>query len=186
MSYGDAIRAAQKPIIEALESKWKVSQQIEYEDLEADPDLRNRIVRWFYTHLKREWLYEDEEFRSLARYFIVKEDKVELVVNSDQYRDPNFKSPGEPERSLKLKLDFIRKYLVSKRRVARILEKYASKHKVKWWDLEDKASSIKHAFYKEFRRKILQSIDAKISLEKIKDKKPDSVIEDEKEGNLWD
>jgi hypothetical protein len=185
MSLGDAIRAAQKPIIDALESPWRISHRIEYEDLEADPDMRNRVVRWFYTRLKGEWLYEDAEFRSLGRYFIVRGEKVELVANSEQYNDPSYKNPEEPERSLKLKLDLIRKHLVSKRRIARVLEKYAKKHSVKWWDLEDKWESIKHALYKELRRKILQSIDAKIGLDAVKDEKPPSVIDDEQQGNIW-
>jgi hypothetical protein len=181
MSLGELVRAAQKPIIDALESPLRVSHTIEYEDLEADPDMRNRIVRWFYTRLKSEWLYEDDEFRTLSRYFIVRNDKVELVASSEQYRDPAYKSQDNSEKNLRLKLNLVKKYLVSKRRVARVLEKYAKHTGTRWWDLEDKWKEIKHALYKELRRKILESIDTKIGLDAVENKKPPSVLEDEKE-----
>lgn len=184
MSYGDAVRAAQQPIIDALESPYRMGHQIEYEDLDADPDMRNRVVRWYYTRLKNEWLYQDKEFRSLARYFIIKDGKPILVSSSEQYKDSSFKDPDEPEKNILLKLDLIRKYLINKRRIARVLEKYATKTETKWWDLEDAVDKVKIALYKELRRKILESIDAKISIESIKTKKPPSVLEDEASGEI--
>jgi hypothetical protein len=184
MSLGDAVRAAQKPIVDALESPFRLGHSIEYEDLEADPDMRNRIVRWYYTRLKNEWLYQDSKFRSLARYFIIKDGKPVLVSSSEEYKDKSFKNPDEPEKNTLLKLDLIRKHLINKRRIARVLEKYASKTETKWWDLEDAVDNVKIVLYKELRRKILESIDAKISLESVKTKKPPSVIEDEASGEI--
>lgn len=158
----DRIREQQRPFRDLLDSPLRIRQTVEYEDVNQDPDLRNRVVRWYYVHLRDQWLYTDPELRSLAQYF-----KLAPTANGGQRAvmvstvdGAQNKPITDDDSTIKKLLYPIRDHLLSKRRIAKVLEAYADKHDIKWWDLQDDKyhARIRHYMFRELKRKITKSI----------------------------
>jgi hypothetical protein len=156
-----------------MEQPIEVSKTIEYEDVNWDPDLRNRVVRYYYNLAKRKWLYNNKLFLDLVRYLRLHNNRPVLVASLADA--PEHAPASEDERLVRQKLAVVRDYLISKRRIARVLESYSERERVKWWDLEDEEhhESILRALVKECERKIIKSIERHADLREARRKRHD-------------
>jgi hypothetical protein len=137
---------------------------LQYEDVNANTDLRNRQVKYFYDKAK-DWI--EKEYLDLCAYIIVKDGRADVVSSLDEYKRDKTAYLKDSVEDLKKKIELIRKYALSKRLVARVLEKYSRKTDVKWWDLQEKKSSIKKLIHSALKRKIKKAIETKIREKEI-------------------
>jgi hypothetical protein len=129
-----------------------------YMDVNSDPDLRNKTVRYFKDKAIY-WLLNDGEYKSLLNYFVVRNDAkkipyVDVVRETSEYNKQN----KDSSEDIKLKVKFIVHYILKKRLIARILEKYGVKTNMKWWNFKANTEEIKDVIRHELKRKIKSSL----------------------------
>jgi hypothetical protein len=182
-----------------IEDTPKVRVPIELEDLNYDPDLRNNVVKFYKRKLLQEWLvYQDDLFMLLIKYFQVgKNGKVDLkktaptnissstsstslaIPSPLQGKNANTSSNSETdgpatlsddyEKNAQKILYYLRKHLTHKILISKILEHYADKRGIKWWDLESEhqEKKVKKACFKWFMKWIQKAIDKNTTLEEV-------------------
>lgn len=110
-------------------------------DVNNDPDLRKRVVKYFYGQFET-WLFGG--FRDLGDLFIEKSGSVSLGKSSDGMTSA--------------KSDFILNEIVSKNTILKILDKYVRRKGANWYDLKtkhyDSLKSYIHTKIKSYIRKL--------------------------------
>jgi hypothetical protein len=126
-------------------------------DVNYDPDLRNRTVKYF-KHKTLKWINSDSDFQKVLNYFVIRtgdgKKYVDLVKDIKEYKKEN----KDSEEIIKMKIEFIRKFVLSKKLVAKILEKFGNKYDVKWWNFKSNKESIKETILHELKKKIKNNI----------------------------
>ena len=131
-----------------------ITNYYNYLDVNQDPDLRNKIVRYFKERTLH-WLLNDEEFKQLLNYFVFRTDSKRV-----QYVDPvrkhseMAKENNDTSEQLRAKVKYMKEFVVSKRLIAKILEKYGTKFNVKWWNFKNNIEDIKDVIHHELKKKI--------------------------------
>jgi len=130
------------PVAVTVGSNW-----FEYDDVNTDPELRNRVVRYFRDKMLE---YLNEDGSDLLGYFTVKKkeggDIVEFNKTGDDHKD---------SASTKLtKIEYIRYNIMSKKFIAKTLEHYTEKKNMKWWDLKANKHSVERYIYSKLKDKI--------------------------------
>ena len=90
-------------------------------DVNNDPDLRRRVVKYFYEKFEV-WLYGS--FKDLGNYFSDNNGNITAKQSSDGMT-PN-------------KAKFILKEVITKSTILKILDKYVRRRNVNWFDLKTK------------------------------------------------
>jgi hypothetical protein len=127
-------------------------------DVNSDPELRNNIVKYF-KHKVLKWLKIDEDYKRILNYFVIRADSkkneyVDIVRDIKEYEKEN----KDTNDIIKMKIQFIRKYVLRKKLIARILEKYGNKYNVKWWHFKSNKDIIKDIILHELKKKIKNNI----------------------------
>lgn len=101
-----------------------------YNDLNSDPVMRKKIVKYFRNLMLDKWLYN--ESRDILNYLKIKSDgNVDFLSNLSEY-NPNTKDNSvDTEKKIK----FIEKYVLSDNVILRLLSRYVHESTVSWVNL---------------------------------------------------
>lgn len=124
----------------------------QYDDINSDPDLRNRVVRK-YKDFILDWL--NDSFSDLLNYFVVRKKDGNDVVEFNKDAKENQENKDSNDVKSK-KIEYIKHNILHKRTIAKWLELYTVNHNLKWWDLSANRSIVKNYIYKKLHKKISQ------------------------------
>lgn len=119
----------------------------DYDDVDADPEFRNKIVR-FFRDKTLVWL--KSSFSDLLNYFVIRNGQVELSKDHKDYDRENKDSDDVKNK----KIEYIHYNILSKKFIAKSLEHYANTRQMKWWNLRDNKDIVKQSLYDELKQKI--------------------------------
>ena len=129
----------------------------EIDPLNDDPNYRKSVIDNFYLRLKEKWLYKEPIYRSLLKYFIVKENgeqgTVSLVDDPDKVSSSNIN-----EKYKNHIYKYIEKYFISKHLIRKILEQYVNTTHIKWYDLFHNIDTLKNLFAHKLKKLIISTI----------------------------
>lgn len=131
-----------------------------YEDLNYDPEVRKKMIRYFYYKVLGDWLYDD--YKGLLNYFVIKNDIVDVISNLNEVDESKQNSIAEQEK----KIEFIKNYIFTKKFVYKILSKYIAYTNSNWYDLNRNEYYIKKLIKHKLKNKILKAISEKQSYKK--------------------
>lgn len=109
-----------------------------------DPELRRRIVRYFFEKYSTTWL--PFSFSKLQRYLVSSTNGIEFIKNINEYDNEitNNISSG--------KIDFIIKNVFGKHEILVFLDKFVRMNNLNWYDLKTKHSDkIKNDLYNKIK-----------------------------------
>jgi hypothetical protein len=130
-------------------SSFIVPTTISYEDINYNPEIRQKIVKEYYKKLRNHWV---KHFKKVLSLLTVKKDPsgkeiAELVKDESQ--------PDETgDRDVKV--DYLKTYILSKEYVAKVLNKFLIKHEIDWIDLAQYHHEIKKYMKKVLYKKLLK------------------------------
>jgi hypothetical protein len=109
-----------------------------------DPELRRRIVRYFFEKYSTTWL--PFSFSKLQRYLVSSTNGIEFIKNINEY-DNEITSNISSE-----KIDFIIKNVFGKHEILVFLDKFVRMNNLNWYDLKTKHSDkIKNDLYNKIK-----------------------------------
>lgn len=118
-----------------------------YPDLNQDPQIRNKLTKYFYYKTLDLWLYEDLD--NLLKYLHVSGNKVDLVKNLE-HLDTN-----ESQEAVDAKISFIEEALLNKDDMYKILKKIIKQSGIGFIDLPKNeylvVDGVKHFLKNKFR-----------------------------------
>jgi hypothetical protein len=120
-----------------------------HSDVNNDRELRREVVKYFFDRFKHTWL--PEYFSNLYKYFKVVDGMVKYVDSMEE-TDTNT-SHNE------VKARFIVSHIFEKIDMEALIEKYALKHRLNWYDLkkynkEDIRDYVHNKIHKHIRNRI--------------------------------
>lgn len=102
-----------------------------FENLNADPRVHKRMVKYFYYKALDKWMYED--MRDVLNYFTIKNDKVDLISSMKDYDVTA--ADKESNETTEKKIDFIGKYILTQSYMNKILNDFVNRNNISWVDL---------------------------------------------------
>jgi hypothetical protein len=124
---------------------------VQYEDLNYNSELRHRMTDFYYRKAVDHWLHDG--FSDLLKYFRVKGDRVDIV---DRPEDAKERELSDKERDAII--EFMQKYLLTKKFITKTLEKFIAKTVTNWYDLKQYKSYVKDMIRHELKKKIKDAI----------------------------
>ena len=115
----DSFMFYQRPIFYSDQSKL---------DVNNDPELRRRMVRFIYDKFKNSWL--SYSFLKLQKYLTNNGTSIDFVKNINDY---DKESTNDDK-----KVDFILENVFGKHEVLLFLDKFVKNHQVNWYDIKTK------------------------------------------------
>ncbi|ARF10827.1 hypothetical protein Hokovirus_3_100 [Hokovirus HKV1] len=100
-------------------------------DLNQDPVMRKKIVKYFKNIMLDKWLYN--ESRDILNYLKVNNGKVDFLSNLSEYNPRNVDKDSSVDTENKIK--FIEKYVLSDNTLLRLLSRYVNESTVSWVNL---------------------------------------------------
>lgn len=128
-----------------------------FENLNADPRIRKRIVKFFYYKILDNWLMDD--LVDILNFFTIKDGKVDLIDNISQYEPLG--SYNESEEIKEKKIDFIEDFFLTKSFVSRVLDEYVNNTKTNWYELPKNSYFIKDIIAKKLTNRIKRALSEK-------------------------
>ncbi len=123
--------------------------QVEYLNVNNDPDLIRKINKYFFEKTMNAWMYSD--FEELLTYLVIKNGKVSAVSNKKELennkRDTDMKS-------IEMKVNFITNHVMTKYDMKSFLKKYALKSGLDLWKLKENKSYVKKSIYKKIKSRL--------------------------------
>ncbi len=108
-----------------------------YRDLEADPKVQKRMVKYFFYKVLDKWLFED--LKDLLGYLNVTGEKVSLISDTNKFNATS--SEKDSVDVINKKADFIGKYIFTMSVMTKVLRKFVQEANASWYDLP------KHEFF---------------------------------------
>lgn len=111
-------------------------------DVNNDPELRKKIVRFFYDKFCTVWL--PYSFTKLQKYLKNENGKISFIKTASDYEQ---KIVNDDK-----KIDFIIENIFTKHEMVRFLDKFVNKFNVNWYDLKTKhVDKIKSDLYDKLK-----------------------------------
>lgn len=105
----------------------------EYEDVDYDPELRNKVVRYFLSKLLS---FMADSYSDLLNHIVVKGNSYDVIKTDSE------KENKDSMEVRNKKIEYIKNHVLSKRLVAKLLERFTKETKMKWWDLRDNTEIV--------------------------------------------
>lgn len=132
-----------------------LAEVVKYPDINSDPDLRNRVVNYFRDKVKK-WL--TNSYSNILNYYVIeKGDNVVLIKDLKNYVRENNDSDSVKDK----KINHIKSTIVTKKFIAKLLERYSEKNNIKWWDLHDNSRFVKEYIHRKLEDAIKSAINEK-------------------------
>jgi hypothetical protein len=118
-----------------------------YTDVNNDPELRKKVVRYFYEKYSTTWL--PFSFTKLQKYLVSSNGTVSFISNINDY---DKESKNENKNVPSDKIDFIIDNVFGKHELLVFLDKFVRNYNVNWYDLKTKHSDkIKSELYDKLK-----------------------------------
>jgi Asp-tRNA(Asn)/Glu-tRNA(Gln) amidotransferase B subunit len=126
-----------------------------YSDLNADPDVQHRIVKFVQMKTLDHWLYRD--LAPLLGYFKVDSSgKVSVITKKEDYNPKSIKD--DSDEIIEKKIDFIEENLLTRKTVKKILDRYVSDTNGEWVKIPKRPEVIKILIGEKLKKMIKQCI----------------------------
>jgi hypothetical protein len=132
--------------------------------------IQKRAVKYFYIKTIDKWLYNDDEFECLLKYFKVKkadgEAHISLMTSSElsKRHDDHVQLDDEDKN---LVFQFIEVFFVNKKMIYSILKNFVKDNYITWLDLYHNSTVIKGVIRHKLKKRIIRTIfeiDHKVDL----------------------
>jgi hypothetical protein len=134
---------------------------LEYEDLNYDSDVREKLIKYFIKRATEKWLERD--FNKLLGYLVVKKKDgrlvVDLISSLKDYSEDQYKN-DKPE-DLQAKKEFIAKYFLTRKLVNHVLKEYVMMKGVNWYDLKMYRKGVRDALKHKLKKRLKKAVDEK-------------------------
>jgi hypothetical protein len=124
-----------------------------YESIDNDPNLRNKMVDYFYDLVRDKWLLD--ELNDILNYFKYTNGEVKMITNMSEYSSKNITKDTDDIAEKKVK--FITKNLFDKYSMTDVLTKFTKGTNTKWVELPKNEYFIMK-FVKEYLLKKLKKM----------------------------
>lgn len=125
-----------------------------YETIDNDPNVRNKLLAYFYDLVRDKWLLDD--INDVLNYFKYEKGEVKMISSLSGYSKDNIKK--DTDESAELKVKFITKTLLDRYVMVDILTKFTKATNTKWVNLP-KNEHFLMKFVKEYLvKKIMKNI----------------------------
>ena len=132
------------------------SQFLQYEDLNYNAEMRNKMVHSFYKKATEKWY--DYLITDVNDYLIISDTKVvQLIPSLDKLSKGSSKNDSDEDKLMKKK--FIKRYFITPKFIAIILEEFTANAKVNWYDLPQYSSYVKKFIHHRLKKKIKNTIN---------------------------
>ena len=131
-----------------------------YENINYNPEIREKVIKYFYYKLLERWFYKYEEFAQLLKFFKIVDNRVVLINSIDEYEKALSGKPDtDHEKSIKIK--FIEDYVLEKKKIGKYLDEFAHKHNIPWIYLYRNQEDIRRYLKRKLKKKFIRTIDTK-------------------------
>lgn len=125
-----------------------------YETIDNDPDVRKKMVNYYYDLIRDDWLLDD--LNDILNYFHYKDGKVEMIHKIDEYSPSNINK--DTDKIAEKKVEFIEKNIFTKNDLKHVLRKFVKETSSKWVLLPKNEfflkKVIKEYILKDIRKKL--------------------------------
>jgi len=130
-----------------------VSSYNNFFNVNNDPELRKKVVKYFYKKYKEIWM--PFSYEKIFKYFTKENDKITFVKSRDDYIKNDIKDKSE-------KKNFILKNIFGKHEMLIFLDRFIRKNNLNWYDIQkNNQSEIKSEIYKKIKMHIEKIISKK-------------------------
>jgi hypothetical protein len=126
--------------------------------LNTDPNVKKKMANYIHDEAINNWLYNHESYRDLARFFDVEksDDKIKVSLIKDEEKQANIASYSDVER--KAIYRYIEENFLTKKFIAKNVEKYVEKENLYYFDLYIHKSEIRRYILKKLETHIKSAI----------------------------
>jgi hypothetical protein len=134
----NTLRVSQDPFIPPIVTSTPVVTGIplvprRYQDLNTDPEVRQRMTSYFYGKLYDQWMYSD--FRFMLK---------NLKVSGNKIRVSRAKDKNASESDIQAKIDFLKNRVFDREKLYRLLVVYTNRSRSNWYDLKANKQHVKN------------------------------------------
>jgi hypothetical protein len=145
------------PVLASLNLSYNKPAFGYYQNMNADPELHERMVKHFYYFKTLgEWLYDD--YLSLLNYLVLdkKTKKIRLIK---RLKDLNQSSVDKDSKKIiESKIKYIKEKVLSENDMMYILNHIVRKAKINWYDLPHREDVVKTAIKRFIKNKMEKKI----------------------------
>lgn len=128
-----------------------------YENLNADPNLQSRMVKYFYFKTLDKWLYDDLD--DALNYLTSKDGKIDILSNLNDYKMSTVEH--DSDLIIKKKIEFIEEYFLTKSMVSNILTNLTEESDIQWVNLAKNEYIVKKFIGKYLIKQLKKAISKK-------------------------
>jgi hypothetical protein len=155
-SYNQNDALIDSPVLSSVNLTYTAPAVGMYENLNADPELRNRMIKHFYFFKTLgEWLSDD--MIELLSYFVEKDGKISLIKNVKDYKESS--AEKDSEKITKKKIEYIKENVFKKSDMKHLLTKFVKQTKINWYDLPHQDSVVQKAIKRTIDKAIRDKIE---------------------------
>lgn len=126
------------------------------ENLNYNPSIHKRVVKYFYYKTLENWIYDDSEMTKLLNYFIIDKNKVTLVSSQAEYEKRKNKLLSESEK--KIIVEFISNYVLTQNKMEDFINKFISRMKIPLIHLYRNQRKVRHFITRRLRKKLEKTV----------------------------
>lgn len=123
-----------------------------YQNLNADPRIHARVVNHFYYKTLEKWLYNS--LKNILGYLVIKDGKVNVISKSSDYK----KEVKDSKSDMDKKINYIEKYVFSKKDLKTIFSKFVMETGIPWYDIYKHTYYVKKVIKNALKRKFRNAI----------------------------
>jgi len=147
------------PVLSSLNLTYSKPTFGFYENMNADPQLHERMVKHFYFYKTLgEWLY-DEMVEILGYLEKGKDKKIHLIKNVNKYDESSVES--DSKETIEAKIDFIKKHVLHQSDMMYILSRVVKDTNTNWYDLPHREHLVIRAVKRFLEKKLRKLVKNK-------------------------
>jgi hypothetical protein len=116
-----------------------------YQDLNTDGELRQRMTSYYFGKLYDQWIYSD--FGFMLKNLKVNRDRIVITRTPDK---------NASEAQIQAKVDFLKNKVMTRNQIYRLLVLYTNRSKTNWYDLKLNKQHIKNLLRHKLAKAIRQ------------------------------
>ena len=137
------------PLLSPVAPVAPMYNNVEYLNVNNDPDLIKSVTKYFYEKTMNTWLYSD--FEEVLDYLKIKGDKISVVKNKKELEN---NTKDKSMKDIEKKIEFITNHVMTKYDMKSFLKKYALKSGLDLWKLKENKKYVKKSIMKKLISKL--------------------------------
>ena len=121
-----------------------------YDTIDNSPDVREKMVNYFYDLLRDDWLLDD--LNDILNYFVYRDGKVSMIKSLSDYNPTNIEK--DTDKIAEEKVKYLTKNVISRYNVLEVLTKFVKGTQSKWVELPKNTFFLKQAFKEYIKKEI--------------------------------